>query len=144
MLKQAREIEGKLITWRRDFHMHPELGFQETRTAGLVADTLESLGLRVRRGVGRTGVIGELGEGSPTIAIRADMDALPIQEANDIEYVSQVPGMMHACGHDAHTAILLGVATLLSKEKFPGSVRFLSSQQRRLMTMKGSVGHPAW
>jgi len=143
MLKQAREIEGKLITWRRDFHMHPELGFQETRTAGLVADTLESLGLRVRRGVGRTGVIGELGEGSPTIAIRADMDALPIQEANDIEYVSQVPGMMHACGHDAHTAILLGVATLLSKEKFPGSVRFLFQPAEEVDDDEGISGAPS-
>ena len=143
MLKQAREIEGKFITWRRDFHMHPELGFQETRTAGLVADTLESLGLRVRRGVGRTGVIGELGEGSPTIAIRADMDALPIQEANDIEYVSQVPGMMHACGHDAHTAILLGVATLLSKEKFPGSVRFLFQPAEEVDDDEGISGAPS-
>lgn len=142
MLKQAREIEEKLINWRRDFHMHPELGFQETRTAGCVADTLESLGLRVRRGVGRTGVIGELGEGPSTIAIRADMDALPIQEANDIDYASQVPGVMHACGHDAHTAIALGVATLLSKVEFPGTVRFLFQPAEEVGDDEGISGAP--
>ena len=142
MLKQAREIEEKLINWRRDFHMHPELGFQETRTAGCVADTLESLGLRVRRGVGRTGVIGELGEGPSTIAIRADMDALPIQEANDIDYASQVPGVMHACGHDAHTAILLGVAMLLSKVEFPGTVRFLFQPAEEVGDDEGISGAP--
>jgi amidohydrolase len=142
MFRQAREIEGKLVTWRRDFHMHPELGFQETRTAAYVADTLESLGLQVRRGVGRTGVVGDLGEGSPTIGIRADMDALPIQEENDIEYASQVPGVMHACGHDAHTAIGLGVATLLSKEEFPGTVRFLFQPAEEIGDDEGISGAP--
>jgi len=90
-----------------------------------VVEVLESLGYRVRTGVGRTGVMAERGQGHPIVAIRADMDALPIQEANDVVYASQIPGVMHACGHDAHTAIGLGVATLLAEERFPGTVRFL-------------------
>ena len=125
MLEQARKIEDQLITWRRDFHQHPELGFQENRTAARVAEVLESLGYKVRTGVGRTGVVADRGEGHPIIGIRADMDALPIQEANDVPYASQNPGVMHACGHDAHTAIALGVATLMAQESFPGTVRFL-------------------
>jgi amidohydrolase len=125
MLHRAQEMQDRLVAWRRDIHMHPELGFQEVRTADLVARELESLGYQVRTGVGRTGVVGERGDGHPIVAIRADMDALPIQEANDVPYASQVPGVMHACGHDAHTAIALGVATLLAEESFPGTVRFL-------------------
>jgi amidohydrolase len=125
MLERARGIKDQLVSWRREIHMHPELGFQETRTAAFVADVLESLGYRVRTGVGRTGVVGERGNGSPIVAIRADMDALPIQEENAVGYASQVPGVMHACGHDAHTAIALGVATLLAQETFPGTVRLL-------------------
>jgi amidohydrolase len=125
MLERARQIQDQLVAWRRDIHAHPELGFQETRTARLVAGVLESLGYRVRIGVARTGVVGERGTGHPVVAIRADMDALPIQEENDVPYASQVPGVMHACGHDAHTAIGLGVATLLADATFPGTVRFL-------------------
>jgi amidohydrolase len=125
MLRRAREIEEQLVAWRREFHAHPELGFQETRTAARVAAVLEPLGYRVHIGVGRTGLVAERGQGHPIVAIRADMDALPIQEANDVPYASQVPGVMHACGHDAHTAIALGVATLLAQETFsgPGTVR---------------------
>jgi amidohydrolase len=114
-----------MVRWRREIHSLPELGFQETRTAALVAGVLESLGYRVRTGVGRTGVVGERGQGSPIVAIRADMDALPLQEANEVPYASRVAGVMHACGHDAHTAIALGAATLLSEEALPGTVRFL-------------------
>jgi amidohydrolase len=125
MLQRAREIDEQLTAWRREFHMHPELGFREVRTADRVATELESLGYRVRTGVGRTGVVAERGQGHPVVAIRADMDALPIQEANDVPYASRIPGVMHACGHDAHTAIGLGVATLLAQETFPGTVRFL-------------------
>jgi amidohydrolase len=125
MLNRAQQIQDQLVRWRRDIHSHPELGFHETRTAALVAGVLESLGYRVRTGVGCTGVVGERGEGHPLVAIRADMDALPIQEENDVPYASLVPGVMHACGHDAHTAIGLGVATLLADESFPGTVRFL-------------------
>jgi amidohydrolase len=142
MLYKAREIESQLIGWRRDIHAHPELGFEETRTSALVADTLRSLGCRVRTGVGRTGVVGDLGQGDPVVAIRADMDALPLQEANDVPYVSQVPGVMHACGHDAHTAMLLGVATLLSRESFPGTVRFLFQPAEEVSDNEGLSGAP--
>ncbi|MBU0702880.1 MAG: amidohydrolase, partial [Chloroflexi bacterium] len=82
MLKRARAIQKQLVAWRRDFHAHPELGFQETRTAARVAAELEKLGYRVRTGVGRTGVVADLGQGKPVVAIRADMDALPLQEEN--------------------------------------------------------------
>ena len=125
MLKQAHAISEELIEWRRDFHMHPEIGFELHRTSKIVADELEKMGYRVKRGVGKTGVVAEMGEGGRVIAIRADMDALPILEQNESEYVSQNKGAMHACGHDSHTAMALGAALLLSKEKLPGRVRFL-------------------
>ena len=129
MLQRAQAIQDQLTKWRRTFHQHPEVGFAETLTAALVADELRKLGLRVETGVGKTGVVGHLGSGSPCVALRADMDALPLQEANAVPYASQVPGVMHACGHDAHTAILLGVATLLAQvnreSPLPGEVRFL-------------------
>lgn len=127
MLDSAKKIKDQLISWRRDFHMHPELGFEETRTAGIVAETLKEMGIRVETEVGKTGVVGHLGEGSPVVGIRADMDALPLQEANDVPYASKNPGVMHACGHDAHTAILLGVARILSEmpDRPPGEIRFL-------------------
>lgn len=142
MLNRAREIEQQLINWRRQFHIHPELGFQEFRTAELVAETLRSLGLRVRTSVGKTGVVGYLGEGKTVVALRADMDALPIQEANDVLYASQVPGVMHACGHDAHTAILLGVAVLLRGEELPGQVRFLFQPSEEVGDDDGISGAP--
>lgn len=122
--------------------MHPEMGFTETRTAAKVAEVLQSLGCRVRTGVGKTGVIGELGEGKPIIGIRADMDALPIQEENDQPYKSTVAGVMHACGHDAHTAILLGAATLLSQEEFPGTVRFFFQPSEEVEDEEGISGAP--
>lgn len=142
MLEPAHQIQDQLIRWRRDIHMHPELGFQETRTAALVAEVLGALGYRVRTGVGRTGVVGERGTGHPIVAIRADMDALPIQEANDIPYASRVPGVMHACGHDAHTAIALGVATLLAQEGFPGTIRFLFQPAEEVSDEEGLSGAP--
>ncbi len=127
LLEHTQRIEEQLIAWRRDLHQHPELGFEEVRTATLVADTLRSFGIAVQTQVGKTGVIGTLGSGHPVIGIRADMDALPIQEANDVPYASATPGVMHACGHDAHTAMLLGVARVLSElpDRPPGTVRFL-------------------
>jgi len=125
MLKQSHAISEELIEWRRDFHMHPEIGFELHRTSKIVADELEKMGYRVKRGVGKTGVVAEIGEGGKLVAIRADMDALPILEMNETEYVSQNKGAMHACGHDSHTAMALGAALLLSKEKLPGRVRFL-------------------
>ena len=127
ILMQAQALADQLTAWRRDIHMHPELSFQEERTANLVAGQLAALGIETQTGVGKTGVVGYLGDGGPVIAIRADMDALPIQEENNVAYASQTPGVMHACGHDAHTAILLGVATILARmpDRPTGQVRFL-------------------
>ncbi|MFM8322162.1 MAG: M20/M25/M40 family metallo-hydrolase, partial [Chloroflexota bacterium] len=105
----------QLTGWRRTIHRHPELGFTEQRTAELAAAALEQLGCRVRRGVGRTGLTADLGSQGPLIAIRADMDALPIHEQSGAAYTSETPGVMHACGHDAHTAMALGAAALLAK-----------------------------
>lgn len=143
MLKQAHALYEDLVHWRRDFHQHPELGFTENRTAEIVAQELEKLGYTVRRGVGRTGVVADLGdEAGPTLAIRADMDALPILEAADREYASLNPGVMHACGHDSHTAMALGAATLLAKEKFPGRVRFLFQPSEEAGDEEGISGAP--
>jgi amidohydrolase len=142
MLERARKIQNQLVDWRRDFHMHPELGFTETRTSQKIVEITKSLGWRVRSGVGKTGVIAELGSGQPTIALRADMDALPIQEANQVEYASQNPGLMHACGHDSHIAMLLGVATLLTTEKFHGTVRLLFQPSEEVGDNEGISGAP--
>ena len=143
MLKQSYHIQEEIIEWRRDFHTHPELGFKEFRTSAKVADELEKLGYRVRRNVGRTGVVADLGDDNgPCIAIRADMDALPILEANDVPYKSQNEGTMHACGHDSHTAMALGAATLLAKEKFPGKVRFLFQPSEEIGDEEGISGAP--
>jgi amidohydrolase len=142
MLERAQQIKEDLSHWRREIHMHPELGFHETHTAALVASVLERLDYRVRTGVGRTGVVGERGQGSPVVAIRADMDALPIQEANDVPYASQIPGVMHACGHDAHTAIALGVAKLLAEETFPGTIRLLFQPAEEVEDAEGVSGAP--
>jgi len=140
MLDRARAIQDQLTAWRRVIHSHPELGFQETRTAALVAEQLSALGYRVRTAVGRTGVVGERGAGHPLVALRADMDALPIQEASDVAYASRTPGVMHACGHDCHTAILLGVAKLLSEEDFPGTLRLLFQPAEETQDDDGKSG----
>jgi len=124
---------GKLIQFRRDLHAHPELKFEETRTAGQVAAWLEALGLPVHRGMGGTGVVATLrgtgpdaGDPRRAIGLRADMDALPVQELNAFDHASANPGRMHACGHDGHTAMLLGGATLLAKKPdFNGTVHFI-------------------
>lgn len=142
MLEAARQMQDQLSQWRQAIHRQPELGFQEFRTSALVAEELGKMGYRVRTGVGRTGVVGERGEGSPIVAIRADMDALPIQEENDVPYASQVPGVMHACGHDAHTAILLGVARLLAQEAFPGTIRLLFQPAEEIADEEGISGAP--
>jgi amidohydrolase len=126
MLAEAQTIKGQMIQWRRTIHQWPELGFDLHRTAALVTDTLAELGIEARSGVGKTGVVAYLGDGNgPVIGVRADMDALPILEENTVPYASRTPGKMHACGHDSHTAMLLGVATLLSRRSFPGQVRLL-------------------
>lgn len=126
---EAEALYGQLTAWRRDLHQHPELGFEVQRTAGIVARTLGELGYEVRTGVGKSGVVGLLhgGKPGPTVMLRADMDALPIQEINDASYASRVPGVMHACGHDGHVAIGLGAATLLARHaaELPGRVLFI-------------------
>lgn len=129
LASQAAALAGQITAWRRDFHQHPEVGFQEVRTASVIAAELRALGLEVRTGVGQTGVVGLL-EGAtegPTVLIRCDMDALSILEENDVPYASTVPGCMHACGHDGHMAIGLGVATLLAAHqgRMRGRVKFV-------------------
>jgi len=108
----------ELVATRRDLHAHPELGFEEVRTSGIVAERLRKLGLEPRTGVGKTGVLARIAGGKPgkTVLLRADMDALPIHEENDVPYKSQNDGRMHACGHDCHTSILLSVAKRLVAE----------------------------
>jgi amidohydrolase len=128
-LEEALAIKDETIALRRDFHRHPELGFEETRTAGIVARYLKDLGLSVTTGVAETGVIGLLqGQSTgPNLLLRFDMDALPIQEETGAEYASGIPGVMHACGHDSHVAVGLSVAKLLAahREELPGTVKFV-------------------
>jgi amidohydrolase len=116
---EAETLRGQLIAWRRDFHMHPELGFQERRSAGIIANKLRELGYQVQTGVAHTGVVGLLEgkQAGPVVMARFDMDALPISEENETDYVSQNPGVMHACGHDAHMAMGLGIATLMAQRR---------------------------
>ncbi|WP_241055427.1 amidohydrolase [Achromobacter xylosoxidans] len=135
--QRAKAIEDKLIAWRRDIHQHPELGNQETRTSKLVADHLRALGMEVKTGVAGTGVVALLkgGKPGPVVALRADMDALPVKEQVDVPFASKAKGtylgkevdVMHACGHDAHTAILMATAEVLAgmKDQLPGSVKFI-------------------
>jgi amidohydrolase len=125
LLKQAQHILEEMIEWRRDFHMHPELSFNEVRTAKKVSEALTEMGIPHQTQVGITGVVAHIGEGKPVVGIRGDMDALPINEANDVPYASQNEGVMHACGHDSHTAMLLGVAKILSEkeDRPPGEIR---------------------
>src|SRR5512141_1775278 len=127
-LQHAEELFPYTQSMRRDFHIHPELGFREIRTGGIVAKELESLGLEVTKGVGKTGVVGLL-EGNkpgPTLLLRFDMDALPITEETGAEYASQNQGVMHACGHDGHTAIGLTVAKMLQnhRDELSGTIKF--------------------
>ena len=135
--KRAADITGRVVGWRRDIHQHPELSFEEKRTAALVAAHLESLGLEVHTGVGGNGVLGILrgGRPGPVVALRADMDALPVTELVDLpfkstvraQYNGQEVGVMHACGHDNHVAILMGTAEVLTamKARLPGTVKFI-------------------
>lgn len=133
----ARAVETDVIAWRRDIHQHPELSNRETRTAALVAKHLRDLGMEVRTGVAHTGVVGVLrgGQAGGVVALRADMDALPVKEQTGLpfassqtsDYIGQPVGVMHACGHDNHVAILMGVATVLAgmRESIPGTVKFI-------------------
>jgi amidohydrolase len=133
----AAGVDDQVLEWRRDIHQHPELGNREFRTAALVADHLEALGLEVRREIAHTGVVGILrgGQPGPRIAFRADMDALPVTERVDLPFASRVTtefngqttGVMHACGHDAHTAILMGLAQALAgiRDELAGEIMFI-------------------
>lgn len=133
----AKEVEAKVIAWRRDIHQNPELGNREVRTAKVVAEHLRKLGLEVKTGVAKTGVVAVLkgGKPGPVVALRADMDALPVVEAVDLPFASKVKGeyegkevgVMHACGHDTHVAILMGVAEMFAKvkEQLPGTIKFI-------------------
>ena len=152
---EAGALAPQLIAWRRDLHTHPELSFQEVRTAGVVADHLRSLGLEVATGIGKTGVVAMIeGHGlrpdAPTVLLRFDMDALPIHEENDVPYRSQNRGVMHACGHDGHTAIGMGVAQLLARhhDRLAGRVKLVfqpaeeSSGGARAMIQDGVLDAP--
>lgn len=147
LLQRARALAPALVELRRDLHRHPELGFQETRTAGVVAQRLRALGLEPRTGVGRTGVVADIvGGPGPVVAVRADMDALPIQESpdNDPAYRSTVGGVMHACGHDAHTSGLVGAAELFvglrDAGALPGTVRLLFQPCEETVDDEGKSG----
>jgi amidohydrolase len=154
----AESLRQQLITQRRDFHMHPELSNREERTSRIVAERLRALGLtEIKTGVGKYGVTALLKGARPgaVVAVRADMDALPIQEVNDVPYKSQVPGVKHACGHDAHTTVALGVAEVLSKMRgeIAGTVKFIFQPAEegapvgeeggaRLMIKEGAMENP--
>ncbi|WP_134702429.1 M20 family metallopeptidase [Ammoniphilus sp. YIM 78166] len=129
LTRRLQEIYPDLVEIRRDFHMYPELSYQEENTPRKVANFLSALGLEVRTGVGGRGVVGTLrgGKPGPTIALRADFDALPIQDEKQVDYKSRIPGVMHACGHDVHTTTLLGVAKVLAevREHLAGTVVFI-------------------
>lgn len=149
VVERVNQIFEKLISWRRTFHQHPELSFQEFGTSKFVAETLQQInGMKVERGIGvETSVVGTVtsGEGS-TIAIRADMDALPITEENKTNYCSKNEGVMHACGHDGHTAILLGVATVIAelfeKGEMKGTVKFIFQPAEESTDEHGLSGSP--
>lgn len=147
---QIQQYRDELIALRRDFHQHPELGFQEHRTAGVVEAYLQDLGLTTRRVAG-TGVVAVLEGASPgpVLMLRADMDALPVTEENEIEYRSKNPGVMHACGHDAHTAMLLVAARVLvsNKSAIAGTVKFVFQPNEEIagalpMIQEGVLDHP--
>ncbi len=125
----AETLYPAVVATRRDLHRHPELAFEEVRTAGVVQQRLTELGIAHQTGVAKTGVVGIIQGGKPgkTLALRADMDALPILEENEVDYASTIPGKMHACGHDAHTASLLGTAEILMKirEELPGTIKLI-------------------
>ena len=128
MIESIAVLQDEMTRWRRDLHAHPELGFEETRTSEIVAEKLRAFGLEVHRGIGRTGVVGVLraGNGTRSIGLRADMDALPILEANTFDHRSVHDGRMHACGHDGHTTMLLGAAKYLAERRnFDGVVNFI-------------------
>ncbi len=150
-LDQATDIFDQLVAWRRDFHIHPELGLETYRTAGIVAGILRELGYTVQEGIAKAGVIGvmENGEGS-VIMNRVDMDALPILEENRVPYASKNVGCMHACGHDAHTAIGLGIATVMAQHRdaWQGTLKLIfqpgeeGQNGAEVMVREGALDNP--
>ena len=127
-IKELEDLQQEMQNWRRDIHAHPEIAFEEHRTAEIVAEKLKSFGIEVETGIAGTGVVGTLkkGTGNRAIGLRADLDALLINEANDFEHKSKNPGKMHACGHDGHTVMLLGAAKYLAEQgNFDGTVNFI-------------------
>ena len=146
------EMKDWLVQIRRTIHMHPELMYEEEKTALLVGEWLENFGMEVKKGVAKTGVVGLLrgAKEGKTVAIRADMDALPIEEANPVPYASKIKGKMHACGHDAHTAILLGVAKFFSsmRDQLHGNIKWIFQPAEeggaggKLMTEEGVLENP--
>lgn len=150
-LDAASGIFDQLVAWRRDFHKHPELGLDTVRTASIVAETLRRYDYDVQEGIAKNGVVGLLknGEG-PVIMTRVDMDALPVQEANEVDYASQVPGKMHACGHDAHTAIGLGIAKLMAdhRDAWQGTLKMVfqpgeeGANGAEIMVKEGVLDNP--
>ena len=143
MLTKAKTLLPTLSHLRRTIHINPELGFHLPKTTTLVSKTLHDLGIEHETGIGKSGIVAHLGNGDgPVIGIRADMDALPILEANDVPYKSQTPGRMHACGHDAHTTMLLGVAMLLKEENFNGEIRLLFQPSEEAADEEGISGAP--
>jgi len=127
ILVKSKALTEQIIKWRRYLHKHPELGFEEIETAKFIEEKLTSFGLKARTGIGKTGIVVNIGSGKPCIALRADMDALPIQDTKKVPYASENPGVSHACGHDAHVAMLLGVAKILAdlQNQFTGEIRLL-------------------
>jgi IAA-amino acid hydrolase len=145
IFRRAKDMHEQIRAWRREIHRHPELTFTEHRTAGLVNATLTGLGIETETEVAKTGVVGHIrGGAGPVIGLRADMDALPIQEINGTEFDSTVPGVMHACGHDAHTSMLLGAATILKEladqGRLPGSIRLLFQPSEEAQDDEGKSG----
>lgn len=141
MIEQAQQLHDQLIVWRRHVHQYPELGFQEYATAQYIAEELRPLTPTIRTGVGKTGVVAELGpDHGPVVAIRADIDALPITEQSGVSFCSRTPGLMHACGHDAHIAMVLGAAHLLHGTALPGRIRFLFQPCEESSDTEGKSG----
>jgi len=145
LLEKAKGLQSQIRDWRREIHQYPELTFTENRTAGLVNAVLTDLGIETETEVAKTGVVGHISGGDgPTVGLRADMDALPITEVNGTEFDSTRPGIMHACGHDAHTAMLMGAATILKgladEGRLPGKVRLLFQPSEEAQDDEGKSG----
>jgi IAA-amino acid hydrolase len=145
ILTKARSIHETIRTWRRTIHRYPELSFTETKTSKLVQDNLKNLGIKFQKNVAKTGVVAEIkGSKGPTVGLRADMDALPILEENATDFDSTRPGLMHACGHDAHTSMLLGAATILKdmadRGELPGTICLLFQPSEEAWDAEGKSG----